>query len=104
MKNKKLFEYIIETVFASGGDGDSLVCFTMQNYRDVAEEFLRYVTETVEFDPIMGEWHLEEWNGAVNVRRDQEQFSFSNRAYYEELIEERTKTGIYRHDVEILTY
>ena len=95
MKNRKLFDYIYEAVYNSGGDGDALVCFSDQDYRSVADDFMSYLIEINSTDWIMnnrGEFML--------IYRDQESFIFSDRAFFTE----HSKMPAYHLDVEILTY
>lgn len=44
--NDNLFSFILDEVYAQGGDGDAAVLFKIQNPNNVTEDFERYMKNT----------------------------------------------------------
>jgi hypothetical protein len=40
--NRKLFDWVYQVVIEEGGDGDCVIGFKAQDYREVAKEFRKY--------------------------------------------------------------
>ncbi len=48
--NKKLFDWIYDLIISEGGDGDAVIGFKHQDYREVAKQFREYFPSFWEMD------------------------------------------------------
>lgn len=73
ISNQKMFEFMYEAVLSEGGDGDLTLVLLCQKFKDVADEFEKFLGSQ-EVAP----WHRVDQESYIIFYHDQEGFTITN--------------------------